>query len=131
MPSASTSRERSDEGSTGELLIGDLLGLDGVLLDEVLPVGRNIRIHKDRVDRALWFAQTTVDALVWVDIDHVIAFVDAVDWANSHTGLVFDADARLGNNVWHPYIVPIAEPVRHSNEGIGGNVSVKVNNKRR
>ena len=100
-------------------------------MDEIFPIGRDIGVDENSAHWALWFAQTAVDALVWVDIDHVIAFVDAVDWANSHTGLVFDADARLGNNVWHPYIVPIAEPVRHSNEGIGGNVSVKVNNKRR
>ncbi len=74
-----------------------------VLLDVTLPVGGDVGVHEDRGDRALWLAQTTIDALVRMDVDHVVPFVDAVHRADVHAGLILNADTRLRNNVGHGF----------------------------
>ena len=105
------------------LLFCNRFRLNQVLLDEVLPIWRNVSVDEDRVDGALRLAKSTVDTLVRVDVDHVIAFVNAVHRANSHARLVFDADTRFGYNVRHAYIVPIASLSRQCigiNEGCNG-----------
>jgi len=89
-------RERSRLAAFGEPL-----AFFGIQLDIVLPVGRNVRINKDCVHRALRLAQSTVDAFVWVDEDLIVGFINTIHWTNGHTRLVLHSYARLGNDVGH------------------------------
>lgn len=84
-------------------------------MDEILPIRGDVGVDEDCADGALWLAQAAVDALVWVDIHHVITFVDAVHRANSHARLIFDAYTGFSYNVGHAYIVPIARLPRQCN----------------
>jgi hypothetical protein len=43
----------------------------------------------------------SVDALLGVDDEDALEFVDAVDRADVHAGAVFDVDAGLGDDVGH------------------------------
>jgi hypothetical protein len=54
-----------------------------------------------RVDRAFGLTDTTIDALIGMDDEHVLALVEAVDRADLHTihGLAFDT--VLGDDVGH------------------------------
>ena len=101
-----------------------------VLLDEIFPIGRDIGVDENSAHWALWFAQTAVDALVWVDIHHVIAFVDAVHRAHRHARLIFDANTGFSYNVGHAYIVLIAKPPRQCNRENERVIGLKKNKKR-
>src|SRR5262245_10137103 len=79
-----------------------------VELDEVLPLIRRLVLGEDRLDGAHGLASAAVDALVGVDEELGVTFVDAVDRAHLHTGLVLDVDAGFNDDVRHsepPYIV--------------------------
>src|SRR2546423_5251175 len=74
----------------------------GVDLDELLLVFGYVAVGKDGGDRALRFAQAAVDALVRIDIEHVVrldTLVDAVHRANGNACPILHADAGLTNNV--------------------------------
>src|SRR5699024_3708854 len=47
------------------------------------------------------FTCTTVHALIWVDVKHTLAFVDAIYWAFFNTTAVYDIDAGLSNCICH------------------------------
>jgi hypothetical protein len=78
-----------------------------VNLDERLPLCWKLVAHKYRVYRTLRFAQTTIDASVWVNkklvVDYAIhvhrTFVNAVHRANCNARLIFNAYAGLCNYV--------------------------------
>src|SRR5262249_47047224 len=70
-------------------------------LDVVLPLLRGLVLGEDRLDRAHRLAGAAVDALLGVDVEHRLPLVDAVNRAHLHAGLVFHADARLGNDIGH------------------------------
>src|SRR5687768_1785477 len=72
-----------------------------VELDEALPLIGRLVFREDRLDRAHGLARAAVDALVGVDEELVLAFVDAIDRAYLDAGLVLDADARLGDHIRH------------------------------
>ena len=82
----------------------------GVGLDERLPFVRHIIFFEDSVDRALWLAGTAIDALIWVDVEHVHALavhrMDAVDGADFYTSLVLYVDAGLCDDVRHSLFLP-------------------------
>ena len=72
-----------------------------VFSDEANLIGGHVFLGEDRADWASWDASAAIDALVWVDVELIVAFVDAFDWANLDAGAVFGSDAGLGNNVCH------------------------------
>lgn len=80
---------------------GDSLRFDPVLLDIILPIRRHICVDEDSGDRALGLAKTAVNTLVGMYVDHVVSLVDAINWADGHTRFVFDANARLSDDVGH------------------------------
>ena len=82
-------------------LTPNLLGHIPILFDVTLPVRRNIGVDKDRRDGTLGFTEAAINALVWVDVHHVIAFVNAVHRADVHAGLILDSDAGFRDNVGH------------------------------
>jgi hypothetical protein len=67
----------------------------------VAPFRWDLRVGINGVHRALRFAQTAIDAFIGMDIELVFALVDAVDGADRHTGLIFDTDARLADDIGH------------------------------
>jgi hypothetical protein len=72
-----------------------------VLGDEARLVGGHVFLGEDRADRAGWDARAAVNALVGVNVELVVTFVDALHGANFDAGAVLRADAGLGNNVCH------------------------------
>ena len=46
-------------------------------------------------------ASFTVDALLWVNVKHLIAFVEALYGANNNTIGIAATNTRLGDNVCH------------------------------
>ncbi len=46
-------------------------------------------------------AASTIDALIGVDIEHILALVKAIDWANDNTIGMLAASARFGDDISH------------------------------
>src|SRR5712664_3855673 len=103
----------SDEGPSASGTWGDGSGLGGrldprvvleellVQLDEALPLLGGLVLREDRLHGAYRLARAAVDALVGMDVEHVLPFVDAVDRAYLDARLVLHVDARLGDDVRH------------------------------
>src|SRR5262245_31721650 len=68
---------------------------------EVLPLVRHLVLGEDRLDRAYGLASAAVDALIGVNEELGVAFIDAVDRADLNAGLVLDGDAGFGDDVRH------------------------------
>jgi len=60
-----------------------------------------LRIRLDRIGRALGLADAAVDALVRMDHQHVLAFVEAVHGTDFHAVHVFAANATIVDDVGH------------------------------
>src|SRR5215831_9029705 len=82
-----------------------------VQLDEVLPLIGRLVFREDRLDRAHGLTSAAVDALVRMDVEHRLAFVDAIHWTHLDAGLVLHIDARLGDDVRHQ-VLPLASTIR-------------------
>src|SRR5207249_3954940 len=81
---------------------------DGVDLDELLLVVGDVVLGKDRGHGAGRLAGAAVDALVRVDIEHLVVVavvVDAVHGADVDAGTVLCADAGLRNYVSHGFLL--------------------------
>src|SRR5215467_15005543 len=81
-----------------------------VQLDEVLPLIGRLVFREDRLDRAHGLTSAAVDALVRMDIEHRLAFVDAIHRTDLDAGLVLHVDARLGDDVRHQ-VLPLARGI--------------------
>src|SRR5262249_58020436 len=79
------------------IVLEELLVDFGVLL----PLGRQLIIDEDRLDRADRLARTAVDALIRMDVEHRLALVDAIHGTDFHAGLVLDIDAGFRDHVRH------------------------------
>jgi hypothetical protein len=75
--------------------------VNAVLSSEALPFAWQVFFWEDCADGASWDASAAVNALVWVNVELVVAFVDTFNWANFDAGAVFGSDAGLGNNMSH------------------------------
>lgn len=63
----------------------DVRPLGSVILVQRQPLFEpRLRVGFDRVNRALRFADPAVNALVRMDHEHVLAFIEAVDGTNFH-----------------------------------------------
>src|SRR5256885_17226147 len=93
--------ERVHLGLGGRLDSGVVLEELLVQLDEVLPLIGRLVFREDRLDRADGLASPAVDAFVRMDVEHRLAFVDAIHRTDLDTGLVLHVDARLGDDVRH------------------------------
>src|SRR5688572_21603664 len=72
-----------------------------VLLDEGDLVRRDVLFGEDRGHRALRLASAAVDALVGMDVELVLALVDAVHRTHIHAGAVLHPDAGFGDHIGH------------------------------
>src|SRR5215831_9556119 len=94
-----------------------LLGRDvgpglGVLAIELQPLLKpRLGVGLDCVHRALRLTDPAVDAFVGVDDEHVLAFVEAVDWAHFHAVRELALDAVLVDDVGHARSKSAAHPV--------------------
>src|SRR5574342_150837 len=75
-----------------------------VLGDVGFPLRRRVLFGEDRRHRTLRLARPAVDALVGMDIELVLSFIDAVHRTDIDTGAVFDVDAGLGDDVRHQQV---------------------------
>jgi hypothetical protein len=73
----------------------------GIDLNVFLPLLRHIVFVKDGFDWAFRDAGFAVDALVWVDVEHLVAFVEALDRTNDDAVRVFAVKTWLRYDVWH------------------------------
>src|SRR5471032_500560 len=83
------------------------------LAGNVRPLGRKgtiqlqpllhalLRIGHDRAGRAFGLTDAAVDALVWIDDQHVFALVEAIHGADFDTVHVLALDASLGHDIGH------------------------------
>jgi len=67
----------------------------------VLPLLRHVVLVEDRLDRADRLARPAIHALVRVDVEHPVAFVDAVDRTFVDARAVLEVHAGLSYHVGH------------------------------
>ena len=68
---------------------------------EFLPLTWNIIFVINRLDWAYGFAGTAVNALIRLDVEHPVTFVDAIDWTFLNARFVLHIDTWLGNHISH------------------------------
>jgi len=68
---------------------------------EFFPLRWNIIFVIDRLNGADRLTSAAINALVRLDVEHAIAFIDAIDRAFLDTRLVLDIDARFCNYICH------------------------------
>jgi hypothetical protein len=86
------------------LFLSDDWALRGHLfveLDERLPFFRHVVFVEDGFDGTLGHARFAIDALIGVDVENFLAFVEAFNGANDHAIGVLASKARFANDVRH------------------------------
>ena len=74
----------------------------GIVAVKVEPdVQSRLRIWPDRCGGALSLANATVDTLIGMDDEHVLAFIKTFDRADVHTVHIFAGDAVFGDDIGH------------------------------
>lgn len=58
-------------------------------------------IFNDRIDRALHYANCTINAYLRVDDHETGTFVEAIDWAHHHAANALALVAALSDNMGH------------------------------
>jgi hypothetical protein len=72
-----------------------------VKFNEWLPFFRHVVFVEDGFDRALGHARFAIDALIGVDVENLLPFVEALHGANDHAIGVLASKARFANDVRH------------------------------
>ena len=85
----------------GRSLRGDIRPLRRILAIETEPVFQWLRVGLDRLGRALRFAHATIDALIWMNDEHILTGVKAVDRTDFDAVHILALDAVLGNDICH------------------------------
>jgi hypothetical protein len=70
-------------------------------------LGWDIIFIVNRFNGADWLAGATVNALIWLDIKHPLALVDAINRALLDTGFVLHIDTRKGDHIGHLRLLSI------------------------
>lgn len=68
---------------------------------ERLPFFGQVIFVEDRLDRALGNARLAIDAFIRMNVEDLVALVEAFDGANNNAVGVFATKARLSNHVSH------------------------------
>src|SRR6185369_3634702 len=79
--------------------VGPLRRESGVNLEPFLEPA--LGVGQNRFGRAFRLADAAVDALAWVDDEHILAFVEAIDRADLDAVHIFAFDACFGDDVGH------------------------------
>lgn len=81
----------------------------GAQFSKRLPFCRQIVLVKNCFYRTLWNTCLTVNAFIWMNVNHLIAFVKAFDRANNNTVCVLAGEAGLSNDMRHIRLTPYQE----------------------
>lgn len=60
-----------------------------------------LSVRLDRLRRAFWLAYATIDAFIWMDDEHILAFIETVDRADFDAVHVFALNAIVGHQIGH------------------------------
>jgi len=72
-----------------------------VNLNVVFPLLWCCGLFKDCLYRTDRLTGSTIDAFIWMNVELIFTFINAIYWANVHARLVFDPNTGLGDNVSH------------------------------
>ena len=97
----------------------------GIQFNVMQPRRRHIVLVENGFDRALRNTGFTVDAFIWVDVDHVRVFVKAIAWANLQASLIFAAFARFSHDHRHNRVPPVRIVGNKAGTGGGENLDNK------
>ena len=67
-------------------------------------------VRLDRVDRAFRLANTAIDAFIWVDDEHVLALIEAVDGTYLYAVHIFTFDTAFIDDVGHHLLRVVGRP---------------------
>jgi hypothetical protein len=73
----------------------------GINFRELFPVTWNVILVVNSLNRADRLASATIYALIRLDVEHSVTFIDAIHWALFDAGLIFHIDTWLGNHICH------------------------------
>lgn len=85
------------------LLGNDRAGLRELCVEFLIvgPLFRQVVFMENGGNRAFWNAGFAVDAFFRRNVNHLLAFIEALDWTDHHAVSVLTGEARFGNNVSH------------------------------
>lgn len=89
------------------------------------PRRRHIVFVENSFDGALRNTGFTVDAFIWVDVDHVGVFVEAIAWANLQASFIFAAFAWFSHDHRHNRVPPVRIVGNKTGTGGGENLDNK------
>jgi len=67
----------------------------------LFPFTWNVILIVNSLDWADRLAGTAIHALIRLDVEHSVTFIDAIHWALFDAGLIFHIDTWLGNHICH------------------------------
>jgi hypothetical protein len=67
----------------------------------LFPFAGNVILIINRLDWTDRLARTAIDALIRLDVEHAVAFINAIHWALFDAGLIFHIDTWLSNHICH------------------------------
>jgi hypothetical protein len=73
----------------------------GIQLDELCPLLGDIRLVEDRVNRAFRNTCVAVNAIVWINVKHLLVVIKTLHWTDDNAISVFAVSARFANDVDH------------------------------
>jgi hypothetical protein len=85
--------------------IGTLRRHLGVEFLESCPFRRKIIFVENRFDRAFGNTCFTIDALIGMDVQNLVTFIETLDRAHHYTIGILAPETRLSNYVCHRFII--------------------------
>ena len=68
---------------------------------KIFPFFWNVIFVINRFNRADRFSCAAIHALIWLDVQHSIAFINTIDWTLFDTRFIFNIDTRFRDYVGH------------------------------
>ena len=83
-----------------------------VFLYIIFTLHGHICVRENRLNGTLRLTCTTIDTLIGMNVELVLALIDTVDWTNFNTTRVVRIDTWLSDNVGHgftrlSYFIPV------------------------
>ena len=76
------------------------------------PFFRQIVFVENCFYRALWDTCLTVNAFIWMNVKHLVAFIKAFDRANNNTVCVLAGEAGFSNDMRHIRLTPLPKVIK-------------------
>jgi len=78
------------------------------------PIARDVILVKDSFHGTFDSACIAVDAFIWIDVEHLVTFVEAITRTNDHAVCVFASEAGSGHDIGHLCVLLLKRLVRIS-----------------